>query len=264
LPALLHVSDVHFGPRHLPELATAIGELVARERPAAVVVSGDLTQRAKPRQFRAARAWLDSLAVPAVFVPGNHDVPMYRFWERLLVPFGAWRGHFDAALVRDFRADGLAVLGVNTAFAWTIKHGRLASRELARLDRTLAALPAGGLRVLVAHHPLAGSAELRGEPQAAGAGAALDLCRRHGVELVLSGHLHRSFWLRAPRTGAGEGPFVAHCGTSCSSRGRGEERGRNSLHWIEFDAAGLCLERRLWEPRAGEFRTAARTELPRR
>ena len=263
MPTLLHVSDVHFGPRHLPELAQAVGELVARERPDVVVVSGDLTQRAKPRQFRAARVWIDALASPAVYVPGNHDVPMYRFWERLLSPFGAWRSHFDPTLVRGFRADGLAVLGVNTAFAWTTKHGRLERGEIARLERELAALSAGGLRVLVAHHPIADTAELRGEPVAAGGAAALDLCRRHGVELVLSGHLHRSFWLRVARTGLGEGPFVAHCGTSCSNRGRGEERGRSSLHWIEADESVIRLERRIWDPRARDFRTEARTELPR-
>lgn len=263
MPALLHVSDVHFGPKHLPELAQAVGELVVRERPEVVVVSGDLTQRAKPRQFRQARAWVDSLAAPVVFVPGNHDVPMYRFWERLLSPFGAWRSHFDRALVRDHRAAGLAVLGVNTAFAWTIKHGRLDRGELARLERELAALPDGGLRVVVAHHPLADTAELRGEPAAAGGETALELCRRYGVELVLSGHLHRSIWLRTARTGTGKGPFVVHCGTSCSSRGRGEERSRNSLCWIEADDGVIRLERRFWDPLAQAFRTAARTEVPR-
>lgn len=264
MPTILHVSDVHFGPKHLPELSAAVGELAVEARPDVVVVSGDLTQRAKPHQFRAARAWLDALPAPAVFVPGNHDVPMYRFWERIFAPFGAWRGHFDRSLVRGHAADGLAVIGVNTAFEWTTKHGRLAGADLGRLERELAALPAEALRVLVAHHPLARAAELGDEPVTAGGAAALDLCRRHGVELVLSGHLHRSFWLRAARTGLGEGPFVVHAGTTTSSRGRGAERGRNSLHWIEADRATIRVERRFWDPRQREFRTEARTELPRR
>lgn len=264
MPSILHVSDVHFGPKHLPELADAVGELAAASQPEVIVVSGDLTQRAKPRQFRAARAWIDALPAPAVFVPGNHDVPMYRFWERLLAPFGAWRSHFAPALVRGHLTDGLAVVGVNTAFEWTTKHGRLARAELAQLDRELGGLPAASLRVLVAHHPLARAAELGDEPVTAGGTAALDLCRRHGVELVLSGHLHRSFWLRAPRTELGEGPFVVHAGTTTSTRGRGAERGRNSLHWIEADRASIRVERRLWDPRARTFRTEARTEVPRR
>jgi 3',5'-cyclic AMP phosphodiesterase CpdA len=264
LRAVLHVSDVHFGPKHLPELSQALLALVARERPLVVVVSGDLTQRAKPAQFRAARRWIDALAAPAVYVPGNHDVPMYRIWERLLAPFGAWRRHFDPALVRDFGGDGLAVVGLNTAHAWTTKHGKVYGPELERLSRALAALPAGGARVVVAHHPLVASDRLGVEPVAAGAAPVVDLCRRHRVDLVLSGHLHHGFWLRAPRTGDGEGPLVVHCGTTTSTRGRAGERGRNSLNWIEIDAATIRVERRFWEPRAGEFRTTDRTEAPRR
>jgi 3',5'-cyclic AMP phosphodiesterase CpdA len=264
LRALLHVSDLHFGPKHLPALSQAVRELAERARPAAVVVSGDLTQRAKPAQFRAAREWIAALPVPAVFVPGNHDVPMYRFWERLLSPFGAWRRHFDRDLVRGHCGDGLAIVGVNTAHAWTTKHGKLHRGELERLERELAALPAGGMRVVVAHHPLAASALLRDEPVTRGAARALTLCRRHRVELVLSGHLHHGFWLRAPRTGDGEGPFVLHCGTTTSTRGRAGERGRNSLNWIEFEAGALRIERRLWDPRAGEFRAVDRTEALRR
>jgi 3',5'-cyclic AMP phosphodiesterase CpdA len=263
LRAVLHVSDVHFGPKHLPELSQAVVELAARERPEVVVVSGDLTQRAKPGQFRHARRWLETLPIPAVFVPGNHDVPMYRVWERLLAPFGAWRRHFDGALVRDYRAEGLAVLGVNTAHAWTTKHGRLYRGERARLARELAALPTGGFRTLVAHHPLAASERLRDEPVTAGAAAVLDLCRRHRVELILSGHLHHGFWLRAPRTGDGEGPLVVHCGTTTSTRGRAGERGRNSLNWIEIDDGSIRVERRFWDPRTSEFRSTDHTEAPR-
>ncbi|MCM2269323.1 MAG: metallophosphoesterase [Thermoanaerobaculia bacterium] len=262
--AVLHVSDLHFGPKHLPELSQAVRELAERERPAVVVVSGDLTQRAKPRQFEAARRWCDSLPVPVAFVPGNHDVPMYRVWERLLAPFGAWRRHFDRALVRDHRGDGLAVVGVTTAFAWTTKHGRLDRAELARLARELAALPAGTARIVVAHHPLAANPLLGDEPVTAGAAPALELCRRHGVELVLSGHLHHGFWLRAPRTGDGEGPLVVHCGTTTSTRGRAGERGRNSLNWIEIDDGLLRIERRFWQARRREFVTEERTEAPRR
>ncbi|KAB2962485.1 MAG: metallophosphoesterase, partial [Thermoanaerobaculia bacterium] len=139
--ALLHLSDIHFGPKHLPEPAAAVLELVRRAPPAAVVVSGDLTQRGKPVQFRAARQFVDALAAPVAWVPGNHDVPLWRFWERLFAPFGAWRRHFAADLVRDRVEDGVAVLGVNTAHAWTTKHGRLRAADLAGLEARLAALP---------------------------------------------------------------------------------------------------------------------------
>jgi 3',5'-cyclic AMP phosphodiesterase CpdA len=77
---LLHISDVHFGPPHRPELAEKVLEFADRRKPDAVVLSGDLTQRAKPEQFRQARRFVDRFPAPALVVPGNHDVPLYRFW----------------------------------------------------------------------------------------------------------------------------------------------------------------------------------------
>ena len=76
---ILHLSDVHFGPHHDPAAAEAALALAAGRRPDLVVLSGDLTQRAKPRQFAEARRWVDRIAahgLPTLTVPGNHDVPL--------------------------------------------------------------------------------------------------------------------------------------------------------------------------------------------
>jgi len=263
LPALLHVSDVHFGPKHLPAAAAAVTRLAAEARPDAVVVSGDLTQRAKPAQFRAARAWIDALGAPVVFTPGNHDVPLWRVWERLFAPFGAWRRWFAPELLREHVDDRLAIVAVNTAHAWTTKHGRVrvadAGAARARLERA----PAGAVRVLVAHHPLAGGPELGDEPVSRGGKRLLAAAAAAGAELVLSGHLHRSFAIPAERELGVAGPLVVHCGTTTSSRGRGEESGRNSLHWIEIDDHRIRIERRLFDPASERFATAATLERAR-
>ena len=110
---------------------------VERQRPDLVVVSGDLTQRAKPEQFRQARAFVDrieALGVPTLTVPGNHDVPLYRVWERIFNPFGCYRKYFSPELEPVYRDDELLVVGINTAFGWTLKDGRI----------TLAAAAGGG------------------------------------------------------------------------------------------------------------------------
>lgn len=259
MPSVLHVSDVHFGPKHLPEIAAALLDLARRAPPDLVVVSGDLTQRAKPYQFREARAWVDAFGVPVAWVPGNHDVPMYRVWERLFAPFGAWRRHFDPDLVRDQRVDGVAAVGVNTAFSWTVKHGRLRPADLADLDRRLARLSPEITRIVVAHHPLALLPELGGEPAARGGAAALAACGRRRVDLVLSGHLHHGF---SGPVAAGN-PLVLHAGTATSSRGRGLERGRNSFNWIEIEENALAVEHRFWDPVRGAFATENRRRFPR-
>jgi len=261
LSSILHVSDVHFGPKHLPRRSAAVADLVERARPGVVVVSGDLTQRARPRQFREARAWIEALGRPVVWIPGNHDVPMYRVWERVLAPFGAWRSHFAPQLVRDVAGEAVAVFGLNTAFNWTVKHGRVTPADLADLERRVAAAPPGAVRVVAAHHPLAASPLLGDEPPARGGAAAMASLARLGVELILSGHLHRSFWIE-PSEGS-RAPLVLHVGTTTSSRGRGPERGRSSLHWIEIDAGSIAVELQLWTPPAGRFEPEARRLFPR-
>jgi 3',5'-cyclic AMP phosphodiesterase CpdA len=260
LISLLHVSDLHFGPKHQPDRARAILELARRAPPDALVVSGDFTQRAKSGQFAEARAWLAGAPCPVAFVPGNHDVPLYRVWERLFAPFGVWRRHLDRELVRETASEPLAIFGLNTAHAWTTKHGRVERAELARLAGRLAAAPRGALKVLVAHHPLSAAAELDGEPVARRAAAALELCRRAGVELVLCGHLHHAFVVEAAD---GAAPLVVHCGTTSSTRGRCTEVGRNSLNWIEVSADSIRVERRLWDATAGGFRAASERVVPR-
>ena len=140
--SILHISDIHFGPAHLPDRAAGVLDLVAARRPDLVILSGDLTQRAKPTQFRAARRFVDEIGVQVLAVPGNHDVPLYRFWERCLVPLRAYRRHFDSELEPRLADDELLVVGFNTAFNLTLTGGRILRRQL-----TAAALDAGSLVV---------------------------------------------------------------------------------------------------------------------
>ncbi len=60
----------------------AVQQLCASMQPEAVVVSGDLTQRARYAQFYACKHFLDSLNLPYLVVPGNHDIPLYHLWNR--------------------------------------------------------------------------------------------------------------------------------------------------------------------------------------
>ena len=92
-----HVSDLHFG-----DVDSTILEILRRRllalAPNLVVVSGDLTQRAKPEQFREARAFLDTLPKPQIVVPGNHDVPLYNVFLRFLCPLGRYKRFITADL----------------------------------------------------------------------------------------------------------------------------------------------------------------------
>jgi 3',5'-cyclic AMP phosphodiesterase CpdA len=266
VPILLHCSDVHFGPPHLPRVAEGLLELIARKRPDLVVISGDLTQRAKPEQFRQARRFVDRIPVPSLVVPGNHDVPMYRVWERVLNPFGAYRSHFSRELEPVYRDREMLVIGINTAFNWTIKGGRITSRRLREVGELLAAAPPGLFKVVVPHHDLIPPPNFKRQRVLANARRAIQLFAGAGVDLVLSGHQHQTYIgtseefypLGAPPV------IIVHAGTTTSSRGRGRERQLNTCNLIEFDASSLTVSHYGWQPALERFAEQSRHWYPRR
>jgi 3',5'-cyclic AMP phosphodiesterase CpdA len=255
LRSILHISDIHFGPPHLAPVASGLLDLVRERSPTLVAVSGDLTQRAKPGQFAAARRFVDAMGVPVIVVPGNHDVPMYRVWERVAAPFWAYRRHFSSQLETVHRDHDLFVAGINTAHNWTRKHGTVRPRRLRELRAAAAEAPAGAFKVVVAHHPLVRTPHLLGEPAVRRARVAAALFADIGVELVLSGHVHLYFLGHSqdyyPHLPA---HFrILHAGTTTSRRGRGTERDRNSCNWIEFDSAHVTVQQLVWQPELRRF-----------
>ena len=71
---LFHISDLHFGLEDRRALGW-VADAITAERPAAVAVTGDLTMRARRREFAAANAWIARLTAPVTVEPGNHDLP---------------------------------------------------------------------------------------------------------------------------------------------------------------------------------------------
>ncbi len=254
----------------MPEVASGVLELIERRRPDLVVLSGDLTQRAKPKQFRQAREFVnkivDQLNVPTITVPGNHDVPMYRFWERALSPLGAYRRHFSPELEPEYEDDELFVVGVNTAFNWTIKDGRIRPDQLRQLEQRLSEAPEDRVKIVVAHHELVPAPRFGRRKVMGNAQAAADVLSRGGVELVLSGHLHQA-WVSNSESyyPFGRRPvLLVHSGTSTSNRGRGCERQRNTCNWIRIDETEIRVSHIGWEDAEGSFLEWSRHVFPRR
>mgnify|MGYP006159521387 CR=1 FL=1 len=70
MSVLLQISDTHFGTEQ-PPVVEALVALARQQRPDVVVLSGDITQRARPEQFRAARDFMKALRLPVLVVPGG-------------------------------------------------------------------------------------------------------------------------------------------------------------------------------------------------
>jgi len=265
VPSLFHISDVHFGPPHLPRVAAGVLAFIEHRRPDVVVVSGDLTQRAKPEQFRQARRFVDRIPVPTLVVPGNHDVPMFRFWERIFSPFGAYRRHFSDELEPVYRDDGLVIVGINTAFNWTWKEGRIRLGRLLAVGELLERVPESVFKVVVAHHHLIPPPNFGTQTVLANAFEAIDLFSSVGVDLVLSGHQHQAYIGSSEEFyPKGRPPVViCHSGTTTSSRGRAGERDRNSCNWIYFDDDSMVVSQHRWHPDEERFAEHSRHWYPR-
>lgn len=263
---LLHISDVHFGPPHLPELAEKILEFAERRRPDVVVLSGDLTQRAKPEQFRQARRFVDRLPAPSLVVPGNHDVPLYRFWERSLRPFAAYQRYFAKELEPVWQDDELLLVGINTAHGWTVKEGRIRLSRLKQVAELLAAAGEGVFKVVVAHHHLTPPPRFGTQTVLSNAFEAIELFSAAGVEMVLSGHQHQTYVASSEEFyPSGRPPvLILHAGTSTSSRGRGSEADKNTFNWVRVDSESVLISHYHWERSVGEFVEISRHWYPRR
>ena len=233
---LLHLSDIHFGPR----LRQYLPEVVIREAhdlsPDLVVVSGDLTQRARKYQFLQARGFLNKLPSPLLVVPGNHDVPLYNLFLRFLRPLERYGTYIavapDVAMVSE--VETLSVVGLNSTRALTIDGGGLYDEQLTWAEAQFAQAPKGACRVVAVHHHfLPDSGHQRPIRRAR---YLLRQFNDMDVEIVLVGHRH---WARAER--ATEGPVVVQAGTATSRRGKERDKGKNSFNVIEIDRSAFWV-----------------------
>jgi 3',5'-cyclic AMP phosphodiesterase CpdA len=263
---VVHLSDLHFGrvdARLLLPLAARVNQLA----PDLVAVSGDLTQRAKPAQFQAARAWLDTLQAPKLIVPGNHDISLYNVFNRFLRPLANYRRYIDARVETDYVDAEIAVAGINSARSLTFKDGRINQAQLERLRARLGALPAARVRIVVSHHPFtlpaaAGEGDIVGRAR-----LAMQVFHALGVDLLLSGHMHASL---AGSTAErwpidGYAALVVQAGTATSTRGRGESNAFNLLR-IDGAAPGgprVEVERHGWDDGQRDYLPAERQRFVR-
>ena len=241
---IAHISDLHFG-RDDPQVTEMLIADLRAQRPDLVAVSGDLTQRARPREFAAAREFLDRLAVPTVAVPGNHDVPLYDLARRAFRPLARFRRAI--APPHPLYSDReLAVLGVSTAQAGVFTGGRIARRDLAAIRRSFAPLPEATLRALVMHHPLMAPPDAPGQSILSHAEHALAAIAEAGIALLLTGHYHRSF--SAPLATCRIWPrstiLVSQAGTATSTRRRDEA---NSYNLLAIDGQRISCTRRAFD-----------------
>jgi 3',5'-cyclic AMP phosphodiesterase CpdA len=249
---LLHISDLHFGPKYLPQVGEALLRAAAAADPDIIVVSGDFTQRAKRRQFADARAFLERLPPkPLVVTPGNHDIPLFRVVERIFSPESLYREYISEDLDSVLHRDDVVIVSLNsTSPLRSVTNGRLSRRQLDFAGDALRAAPPGAARIVVTHHNLAPAPDYEGGKVMHGARRILQRLADMDVDLVLAGHLHRIYGANSldlcPDHPPGHGIRLVQAGTSTSSRGRGRERGRNSFNLIRVGRSSIRITPHLY------------------
>ncbi len=235
MSVLLQISDTHFGTEQ-PQVVEALLALAALQRPDLVVLSGDITQRAGPAQFRAAKAFVERLDAPVLAIPGNHDIPLFDLWVRLTRPYARYAKVFGADLEPVHSSPDLLLVGVNTTRAWRHKNGEVSATQIDRVAQQLGAATPRQLRVVAVHQPVAVTMAsdrpdlLRGHP------AALRAWSAAGADLVLGGHIHLPYTLA--QQGLARRLWVVQAGTAVSSRTRpGVPNSVHILRWGEASGA---------------------------
>lgn len=245
MKTLAHISDIHFG-RVIPAVADALLRSLAKDNPDMVVISGDLTQRARRGQYRMARDYLAKIPFPKIIVPGNHDVPLYNVARRFLRPLTRYRRYITQDMAPFYQDDEIAVLGINTARSLTFTKGRISKTQIELIRQRFCAIPDNVFKILVTHHPFLPPPQDLNLPLVGRAPKVLRMIESCKLDLLLAGHFHLSYAggsHSAYRTLA-RSVLVIQAGTAASSRMRNES---NAYNLIDIRKTAVALRVKMWD-----------------
>lgn len=256
---IVHLSDVHFGGYADLEQIEALDGFLPTLNPSAVVISGDLTQRARHGEFQAAHLFVKRVRVftTPIVVPGNHDI---EWWKSPLGLFGERRKYAKYTQYFDnlrpvVEVPGAIVAGALSSYGvafgsltWRIRDlavkGHLPRSETDRVQKIFAAVPPGTARVLTFHHNVL-PGDLSRRMGLAGWRSAHKRLLATGADVILSGHDHQE--------GAGQiqGALAVSTSGTHSSRVRG---GRPSVfNLVKIDAEAVHIQHFRWVSNDRQF-----------
>ncbi|HSK42236.1 MAG TPA: metallophosphoesterase family protein [Arenibaculum sp.] len=244
---IAHISDLHFG-RIDPVIVEALLDDLGKRRLDLIVISGDLTQRAKPRQFAAARDFLARLPARHMVVPGNHDIPVFNLFARFTQPFANYHHYIGTDLDPYWEDEEIAVLGLNTVrpVILDFAEGRVNRMQMERVRSVFDRSEPTRFRIVFTHHPFLPPPDAPGTRLVGRAVRALRFLERAGVDLMLAGHLHRAYSgdIMTHHTHVARSILVAQASTATSTRVRNEP---NAYNLVTIDPPSLAFEVRSWE-----------------
>ena len=251
ITSLLQISDTHFGTEQ-PAVVAALEAHVREHGADLLVLSGDITQRARGSQFAAAQAFVQRLkgyGIPnSLVIPGNHDLPLFNVLSRFLAPYDQYQAHFGEDLEPSFENDQLLVIGLNTTHPKRHKDGLVTHEQVEAVTQRLLKSDPRKLRLVVAHQPFGSLVLSDLQNLQHGALAALTRWADAGLDIVMGGHIHLPYVLplRKQYPSLSREIWIVQAGTALSSRVRGSAP--NSFNRLDLDSrAGKQVAMERWD-----------------
>lgn len=256
MAVLIHLSDLHFG-RADREITSAVIEVVEKLQPDCILISGDLTQRARIAEYREAVGFIKRLPTQAVIIPGNHDIPLDRIFERFFSPWEKWKQYIGTPLDPVITTKEYLVFGVNTVrrAGWYLdwSRGRLSDEQLGTIPAILHKYKEDGLRILMTHHPFYLPEKFENRHLVENGKEAVSIFSENGGDIIVSGHIHAGLNTLV------DGVVIVQAGTAISTRR--EPNYGNSFNVIEGNRQRLAVSVWCWEGTG--FSCVARTAYKR-
>lgn len=233
MTVMLQISDPHFGTEQ-PLVVEALLRLVKSQQPTLIVMSGDLTQRARRSEFAAARQFVDRcMPVPTLAIPGNHDIPLFNLAARAFFPYANYQRSFGRELEPVHASDDALVLCLKTTRRYRHKDGEVSHAQIQRVSRRLEGATPRQLRVVVTHQPVAAAVASDHKNLLHGRERAVAAWARAGVDLILGGHINLPYVM--PLQNLPRRVYAVQAGTAVSTRVR--DGVPNSVNLIRYDGS---------------------------
>lgn len=249
MKTVLHISDPHFGTER-PLVVKALERLAHAHTPNLLILSGDITQRARAHEFKAAFAFVDRLAIPSrVVIAGNHDIPLFDVATRIFRPYARYRRAFGPELEPLYDMPELLVIAVRTTRRYRHIEGEVSRVQIERVAQRLKQAATNQLRIVVTHQPVYVTHAVDREHLLRGHQHAISSWAEAGVDLILGGHIHRPFTcaLHEQFADLPRRVWAVQAGTAVSSRIRHDSNNSINLIRYGFDEAPLrCVVER-WD-----------------
>lgn len=232
---IVHLSDPHFGmikPIAMEALLVALKIL----NPQAIIISGDITQRARDEQFEQARIFTNTFAeLPVLVLPGNHDIPMFNVFDRLMHPYKGFTKILKGKLQQEIDLGPVHILALNSTRRSRSIQGEI---DLEILKNKMETKANKKIRIVSFHHPIDCPKWVDEKNLLLNREEVVPMLGSGDVDLILSGHIHDPYIClthhRYPKVK--RSMIIGVAGTCLSTRTRADANNSFNLIDIQTDS----------------------------